>query len=363
VSDDPAQSASQIAEIQAQRPGKADNGLANHQIARVIGPASDHSRLIGPRSIDRDGIMNRPSGRMRGLERLWEPRSRTLVLTASGVILLAIASLDWWTKPYVSLGFLYLFPIMLAAGFLPRWAIGLLGVTCAVLAELFSSLGTSVTRLSLEALALAGCGLFVAELVRNRRITLKTQEKLRALVETSPAAIVTVDERGCIELANEAAIQSMAPRNGHLVGDPISAFLPELHHALRWEEAPQFRTSMQCLGHRGNGETFMADVWFSTYKEGTSPKLAAIIGDMTEETSQDTEPIASENQVRILLNPRELDVLRLLVQGLANKEIAARLAISESAVKNSLQQLFMKNGVRTRSQLVRVALERHRNLL
>jgi PAS domain S-box-containing protein len=363
VSDDPAQSASQIAEIQAQRPGKADNGLANHPIARVIGPASDHSRLIGPRSIDRDGIMNRPSGRMRGLERLWEPRSRTLVLTASGVILLAIASLDWWTKPYVSLGFLYLFPIMLAAGFLPRWAIGLLGVTCAVLAELFSSLGTSVTRLSLEALALAGCGLFVAELVRNRRITLKTQEKLRALVETSPAAIVTVDERGCIELANEAAIQSMAPRNGHLVGDPISAFLPELHHALRWEEAPQFRTSMQCLGHRGNGETFMADVWFSTYKEGTSPKLAAIIGDMTEETSQDTEPIASENQVRILLNPRELDVLRLLVQGLANKEIAARLAISESAVKNSLQQLFMKNGVRTRSQLVRVALERHRNLL
>ena len=55
----------------------------------------------------------------------------------------------------------YLFPIMLAAGFLPRWAIALLGVSCAVLAELFSSLDRSFTRLLLEMLALAGCGLFV----------------------------------------------------------------------------------------------------------------------------------------------------------------------------------------------------------
>jgi len=57
--------------------------------------------------------------------------------------MLAIAAVDWWTKPYVSLGFLYLFPIMLAAGFLPRWAIALAGVSCAVLAELFSSLDRS----------------------------------------------------------------------------------------------------------------------------------------------------------------------------------------------------------------------------
>ena len=300
---------------------------------------------------------------MLGFELLWEAPNRTRILIVSGAIVLGIAALDWWTKPYVSLGFLYLFPIMLAAGFLPRWAIGLLGLSCAVLAELFSSLGTSFTRLSLETLALAGCGLFVAELARNRRMTLKTQERLRALVETSPAAIVTVDEHGIIELANQAATQLMAPRDGHLVGNPISAFLPELHHALRWEEAPQFRASMQCLGHRGNEETFIADVWFSTYKEGANPKLAAIIGDITDETSTGTGPAAPQDQVQLALSPRESDVLRLLVQGLTNKEIAAKLEISESSVKNALQQLFTKSGVRTRSQLVRVALERHRNLL
>ena len=74
-------------------------------------------------------------------------------------------------------------------------------------------------------------------------------------------------------------------------------------------------------------------------------------------------PESSNHQERLPLNARESHVLRLLVQGLANKEIAARMEISESAVKNTLQQLFTKSGVRTRSQLVRVALERYRNLL
>jgi two-component system nitrate/nitrite response regulator NarL len=37
--------------------------------------------------------------------------------------------------------------------------------------------------------------------------------------------------------------------------------------------------------------------------------------------------------------------------------------VSESAVKNTIQQLFAKTGVRTRSQLVRVALEQYRNAL
>jgi len=55
---------------------------------------------------------------------------------------------------------------------------------------------------------------------------------------------------------------------------------------------------------------------------------------------------------------REKHVLRLVVQGLQNKEIAADLKISESAAKATMQQLFNKTAVRTRSQLVRVALER-----
>ena len=304
------------------------------------------------------------------LERLWDERNRMAVLAVSVVMIAAIAAVDWRTKPYVSLGFLYLFPMMLVAAYVPRWVVAALGVGCAWLAEVFSSLAPSFVRFTFETLALTGCGLFVGELIRNRRLSLESQARLKALVETSPAAIVTVDEHGSIELANQSAIDLLA-RNGRLVGDPISAFLPELHHAIRWEEAPQFRASLQCLGHRANGEPFMANVWFSTYKEGLTPKLAAIIADATEEETAGASTTAPgptratvlEPREHPMLGDREIGVLRLVVQGLANKEIAARMEISESAVKNTMQQLFAKTGVRTRSQLVWVALEQYRNML
>ncbi|MBI4482301.1 MAG: response regulator transcription factor [Acidobacteria bacterium] len=66
---------------------------------------------------------------------------------------------------------------------------------------------------------------------------------------------------------------------------------------------------------------------------------------------------------KVKFTERERAVLRGVFEGLANKEIADRLVISESSVKAALQQLFQKTGVRTRSQLVRIALEQYRDQL
>src|SRR5262249_50668183 len=60
------------------------------------------------------------------------------------------------------------------------------------------------------------------------------------------------------------------------------------------------------------------------------------------------------------LTERESQVLRGVFEGLANKEIGARLGVSEGAVKATLQHLFEKTNVRTRSQLVRIAVEQYR---
>jgi DNA-binding NarL/FixJ family response regulator len=59
------------------------------------------------------------------------------------------------------------------------------------------------------------------------------------------------------------------------------------------------------------------------------------------------------------LSEREREVLKGVFTGLSNKEIGNQLTISEASVKSALQQLFIKTGVRTRSQLVRVALEEY----
>lgn len=60
---------------------------------------------------------------------------------------------------------------------------------------------------------------------------------------------------------------------------------------------------------------------------------------------------------------RERQVLVCVFEGLSNKEIAARMGVSNSSVKATLQQLFSKTGVRTRSQLVRIVLEHYRDQL
>ena len=71
----------------------------------------------------------------------------------------------------------------------------------------------------------------------------------------------------------------------------------------------------------------------------------------------------SMSEPRPKFTERERQVLSFVFEGLASKQIADRLEISETAVKASLQQLFAKTGVRTRSQLVRVALEQYRDQL
>jgi DNA-binding NarL/FixJ family response regulator len=58
------------------------------------------------------------------------------------------------------------------------------------------------------------------------------------------------------------------------------------------------------------------------------------------------------------LSPREQQVLRSVFEGLTNKEIAHQVGASLSSVKATLQVLFEKTGVRTRGQLVRIAIER-----
>lgn len=66
---------------------------------------------------------------------------------------------------------------------------------------------------------------------------------------------------------------------------------------------------------------------------------------------------------RATLTERDKTVMRGILQGLTNREIAGKLEISEGAVKASVRHVCEKLGVRTRSQLVKIALEQYKDQL
>lgn len=67
---------------------------------------------------------------------------------------------------------------------------------------------------------------------------------------------------------------------------------------------------------------------------------------------------AADRNPRAALTPRELEILRLVFEGLANKEIATRLGIGEGTVRIHVSNLLLKLGVRRRTEAIAVALKK-----
>src|SRR5260370_14496381 len=244
---------------------------------------------------------------------IYAPSNRRKNLLIAAVLVVVIAVVDWRTPAYISLGFLYLFPIMLVAGFLNRWQIVGISLLCSGLQELFSNLPTSayITRLLMVTVGYIGTGFFVSELVAKRRLMTQHMEdlerqirfrqdieqQLEALIESSPAAIVTVDSGGLIERANQAAQQLLSPEGPALRGLSVAPFVPALQAVAPSYTSRVLRTTMQCQGRRPNGEVFLAAVWFSTYSTIDGPRLAAIIVDLSEDI-RDREQLSLDHLLK-----------------------------------------------------------------
>ena len=81
----------------------------------------------------------------------------------------------------------------------------------------------------------------------------------------------------------------------------------------------------------------------------TAESLAAVYGD---------QPLEVEDELSEEITSRETDVLRMLAEGLVNKEIAARLGISEHTVKFHISSILDKLGASTRTEAVTLGIRR-----
>jgi DNA-binding NarL/FixJ family response regulator len=153
-----------------------------------------------------------------------------------------------------------------------------------------------------------------------------------------------------------------------------------LDHDLGAERASQFLPAARQLGY--DGRVLVVTAWVSNtearrllrqgvngifLKHGPLTELAAAVRSVAgggtwldrSLAAIAEDPGATPQAAAPVFNERQRSVLRFVLEGLSNKEIAWRLQISESYVKAILQSLFQKTGVRTRGQLVRVAVEQY----
>jgi len=107
-------------------------------------------------------------------------------------------------------------------------------------------------------------------------------------------------------------------------------------YVLKDSESALLKKAIYCVY---NGETFI------------QPELTPVLKERQEEKS--SAAINFDDS----LTKREIEVLKLLAEGLFNKEIAYTLAISEKTVKNHVSNIFKKINVSDRTQAAVYAIK------
>jgi two-component system, LuxR family, sensor kinase FixL len=215
-----------------------------------------------------------------------------LVCCAAGIVALTIG--ERYLGEGVPLAALFFMPLLVAAAFVPRWAIFLSAIAVALAREYFGPFHLdreTPARLALSLVAFTGGGLFAGELVRNRRMalellrkTMDAESEVRALVESSPAAVLTVNSSGRITMSNDAARRVLGFRAGSPEGEAVENYIPLLARLLESKQVVNMmRTMVEASGRRRTGEAFYSQMWVSAYESASGPHLAAILSDATEQ--------------------------------------------------------------------------------
>lgn len=240
------------------------------------------------------------------MTRWWLRQRRTSVVAAAGLLISVIAVCDWRFVINATLGFLYIFPIAMLGTIMRSWQLLLVAVFCMYLSIKLDSfpMDMEIPRSILIFLTLATTGLLSRGIAKGYRSEMASLERLREemaarqtevearlaaeeqlefLIQSSPAAVLTMTSDGQILLANPAAHLLLDAPAGSLVGRRIARYIPALGSVPSLDETTNiYRTEMQTRGQREQGDLFLANVFFSTYRTPAGPRLAALIVDASE---------------------------------------------------------------------------------
>jgi two-component system sensor kinase FixL len=170
--------------------------------------------------------------------------------------------------------------------------------------------------------ALGLTGLFVGAIVSERRQAshaLKESEgRVKAILQTAPDAILTLDERGSIKSVNPAAEQMFAGTWAHLEDRSVSQLLPDLdpggEHTLR-----------ELSGRRCDGTSFPSEVAVGQTVIGNRPHFIAIVRDVTRRVQ--AEALVRQHQVE-LAHVDRVSIVGEMASAIAHEESQPLAAIA-----------------------------------
>ncbi|HTR37530.1 MAG TPA: ATP-binding protein [Bryobacteraceae bacterium] len=219
----------------------------------------------------------------------WSPQS---ALLCAAILISIIAVTDWRAEINATLGFLYIFPLALLGIVLNWWQLVFAAAFCTFLSDRLDPFPMEMeeARDALIFLTLAFTGLLSLAVTKSYRREMESiaarrmaEEQLAFVIDSSPAAVLTMTAEGEILLANPAAHRLLGVAQGALPGKSITRYVPALASIPSVDETAKiFRTEMQTRGQKESGEIFLADVFFSTYTTPLGPRLAALLVDTSE---------------------------------------------------------------------------------
>jgi two-component system sensor kinase FixL len=281
---------------------------------------------------------------------------RGRIYIIASVLIGTIAYFDWLVVD-VSLGFLYVLPILMVSATLRGWQLVVLAFCCGLLREWFGPVHQDpgvALRVCIGTAGFALAGHFVSLLDRQRRAVLQhlrererqfelrvqAERQLQVVIETSPLGILTIDSDGRVLLANTSAQHLLRLDFVPLPGQDILAYLPILKGFLNIRHsAPSVRTVVESRGQRADGEAFLAHVWLSTFANGSGRCLAAFIWDASENL-RDREGTGLDSMMatsRVLIGAISHEIRNLAAAALATyRELGTTFAASQQEAFRAL---------------------------
>jgi PAS domain S-box-containing protein len=207
---------------------------------------------------------------------------------------------------------------------------------------------------------------------------------MRLKLGASPEATVAVDDAGTVVAWNEAAERLLGRPASEAVGRPCH----EVMHGLTPAGAPLCGPAcavvalcrqgsaprrFEMIARRPDGTDVWLDVTTVTIEDErpvavhvlsesiSAKRLAGVAADvarrLTEAAPERSADETALRQISESLTPREIEVLRLMAAGIGTDDIARRLSLTRSTVRNHVQNLLPKLRVHTRVEAVVLALK------